>query len=297
MEDIIGYLKMNDVEYRKNFPLSAISSVGIGGMADAVVYPKDEAELVELVRRLEEKKQKYKVVGKMSNILPPDSGYRGVVVKTDRLNQCIFDNDLITAGAGISLPALALMSAQRGLSGVEEISCIPCSLGGAIYGNAGAFGREIGELVESVRVYNPIENRIENMSMDECLFSYRKSIFKTQMRVILSATLKMKALSCEIIKENIRKYRKIRTETQPVGFPSLGSTFKRYENLSAGRLIDKCGLKGYSVGGAMVSEMHAGFIVNTGKATADDYLRLAEYVARCVYIKLGIRLEYEIENM
>lgn len=297
MEDIIRYLKMNDVKCRINYPLSAISSVKIGGVADAVVYPKDEKELVELVQRLEEKKQKYKIVGKMSNILPPDGGYRGVVVKTDSLNHCLFDSCFATAGAGISLPALAVMASGRCLSGLEEISGIPCSLGGAVYGNAGAFGREIGQLIRAVRVYNPLKNRIENLSRDECRFSYRGSLFKGDKRVILSATLELKALACEAIIENMRKYKKIRNETQPTSVASLGSTFKHSGNLSAGMLIDACGLKGYTVGGAMISEKHAGFIVNVGKATSEEYFSLAEYAKGCVYTRFGINLEYEIEKM
>ncbi len=294
---IIDYLKMNDVEYRENYPMKKMSSVRIGNNASVVAYPKAEGELIELVNFLSECKFRHKIIGRMSNVLPSDEIYNGVLVKTDRFSKIEYSENIITAAAGVSLIGLAFKTCDLGLSGLEELSGIPGSLAGAIYGNAGAFGREISDLLMDVRVYDINRRSIEVISAQECRFGYRDSIFKGNNRIILSARLSLTADQPRNIRQNIEKYKKIRADTQPVGSYSLGSTFKRINGSSAGALIDSCGLKGYRIGGAKISPIHAGFIVNSGEATAADYLRLADYAAERVNNAHGVRLEREIEVM
>ena len=297
MEDILWCLKMNDVEHKENYPLSEISAIRIGGKADLVVYPKSEKELICLVNRLLEKEIKFKILGRMSNVLPSDEGYRGVVIRTDRLKEYAIEGEVATVASGVGIPYLAAKTAELGLSGLEQLSGIPCSLGGAIFGNAGAFGREMGDLIRSVRAFSIREGKIIDFSVEKCIFSYRSSIFKSGEHVILSAVLKFLKSDENTVKESIHKYRKMRLDTQPHGLLSLGSTFKRPQGDSAGRMIDECGLKGYTIGGAQISEKHAGFIVNIGNASAEDYKNLAEYAQGAVYQRFGTRLEYEIEEI
>ncbi len=296
IKEIVDYLKVNDVEYKENYPLSKLSSVRIGNDAFIVAYPKDVSNLIHLINFLESSKFRYKILGRMSNVLPPDEKYLGVVVKTDRIAERAFDHGIVEAAAGASLPALAIKTCNMGLSGLEELSGIPGSIAGAIYGNAGAFGREISDLIVDIRVYDKSQRKITVLSCEECGFGYRASLFKREDCVILSARLALACGSVNEIKAGIHKYKSIREGTQPKG-ASLGSTFKRTEGISAGKMIDSCGLKGYRIGGAEISHVHAGFIVNAGGATAADYIKLADHAAECVYKKYGVLLEREIEKM
>ncbi len=297
VREIIDYLKMNDVEYRENYPMSNLSAVRIGNNALIVAYTKDEGELIGLFDFLNDSKIKNKILGRMSNVLPSDEIYSGVIVKTDRFSEVNISENIITAAAGTSLIGLAFKACGVGLSGLEELSGIPGSIAGAIYGNAGAFGREIADLILDVRAYDINRGCTEVLSAQECSFGYRDSIFKRKKYIILSARLSLTADQTANIRQNIEKYKRIRVSTQPVGSYSLGSTFKRTGGASAGALIDSCGLKGYRIGGAEISPIHAGFIVNSGDATAADYLGLADYAAERVYNVRGVRLEREIEVM
>lgn len=294
--EILEFLKMNDVEYKENASLAAISTVKIGANADLIVYPNNIDKLVSLVSFFRKSKIRHKILGRMSNVLPPDENYCGVIVRTNRFCDYKIKGNLISASAGAFLPYLAKKTADAGLSGLEELSGIPGSLGGAVAGNAGAFGREISDLVESVRVFDVNSGVISDLKSNELGFKYRTSIFKSQELIILSASLRTCYSDKICIFSKISEYAKRRRGTQPVGFPSLGSTFKRPgDGIYAAKMIDECGLKGYKIGGASISERHAGFIVNVGGATASDYLSLADYATECVYRKFGINLEKEIE--
>ncbi len=293
---LIGFLKMNDVEYAENRLLRDFSSVGIGGTARIIAFPKTEKQFCETISFLEKSKIGYKILGRMSNVLPPDDDYSCAIIKTDKMSSfSIRDNKMIVC-AGASLPYLAYKVSREGLSGLEELSGIPGSLGGSIIGNAGAFGREISDSVLSVTCYDSQNDKIITLSNGECDFSYRYSAFKENELVILSAELSLISASREKTKARIEEVRRARSLTQPVGEKSLGSTFKRTaDGISAAMLIDKCGLKGYSIGGAQISTKHAGFIVNTGLATASDYISLMEYTRRKVKEKFNIDLNEEIE--
>jgi UDP-N-acetylmuramate dehydrogenase len=234
----------------------------------------------------------------MSNVLPPDEGYRGVIIRTDRFDKVKCDGNRVIADMGISLPCLCGICRDMELSGIEELSGIPGSLGGAIYGNAGAYGREISDLINSVLVYDLESCRCYEISVREIDFGYRNSSFKTRPIVILSAELSLRYGDKNEIYARMRKIAEARRSSQPSGKPSLGSSFKRPEvNIYPWQLIDGCGLRGYRVGDAAVSQKHAGFIVNEESATTQDYLAVADRIQTSVKEKYGITLEREFELM
>ena len=296
MQEIIDFFKMNDVKYKENFDLSRISPVRIGGKALFVAYPRTTEEMIKIIDFLENLKINYKIVGRMSNVLISRDLYDGIIIRTDLMSLFEFSGESAYVNAGISLPQIAKLAADAGLSGLEQLSGIPGSIGGAIRGNAGAFGREISELVSDVTIFDKHTSRVIDLSQDEIDFSYRRSSLIDKKYIILGATLLLSASDSLKIKGYMADIYQIRLSTQPYNEPSLGSVFKwPVEGLSAAKLIDDCGLKGYRIGKAKISEKHAGFIINCGGATAQDYLSLVDYAADEVYKKFGINLEKEIE--
>ena len=296
--ELSDFLKMHDVEYKENLPLSSISPIGIGAEADAVVYPRDVEQLVSLLGFLENGKIIYKISGRMSNLLPPDKKYKKIIVRTDKLNCISLAGQDVTADCGVGMARLSNWLCDRGLSGFEELSGIPGSIGGSIVGNAGAFGREISDLLTEIILYDKNLKNVISVSPADMGFGYRRSNVLTFNYVVLGAKFHFAEDSLSSIKHRIEKIKEKRVKTQPVGMRSLGSTFKRPSNMiSASKLIDQCGLKGYRIGGAMISEKHAGFIVNIGGATAKDYIDLSDYASECVYSRFNIKLEREVEIM
>lgn len=294
-KEIMDFLKMNDVKYKEKQKLSEISPIKIGGEADFVVFPDCERKLICLICYFESAKIRHRVVGRMSNLLPPDDQYNGVIIRTDRMRDITFDNHIVTVGCGVSLPSLCRAAANHDLGGLEPLSGIPGSIGGATLGNAGAFGREISSLITSVRVYDKMTGSVDNLCADQCDFSYRHSIFKGGRYVILSVDLLLVPSITSVVRAEIQRYGEIRRQTQPSS-PSLGSTFKRVsENLSASRLIDECGQKGTRIGGVEISRKHAGFIINVDNGSAAEYLALANFAKDRVKEKYNIPLVMEVE--
>lgn len=294
-KEVSDFLKLHDVKYKENYKLKNISTVKIGEKADFVVYPDSERKLLTLVRFLTDCKIKHKILGRMSNVLPSDERYEGVIVRTDLLREVKVLNNRLDVACGAAMPYVAKIALDAELSGFEGLSGIPGSIAGAIVGNAGAYGVESCERLISVRVFYPNENRISIVSPDEAEFGYRSSVFKSINCIILSASFGLVNSDYSSVKLEMDRIRERRLSTQPTE-PSLGSCFKRPErNIFAARLIDECGLKGYSVGDAEISRKHAGFIVNRGNATAKDYISLLDYAAKTVYDRFGVRLEREIE--
>ena len=243
-QEILDFFKMNDVKYKENFRLSLISPIKIGGLARFVTYPECQDKLIKIIKFLRKNKIKYKILGRMSNSLPPDTNYDGLIIRTDLLSRRIIRGRFVEVGAGLSLPLLAKLTADGGLSGFEELSGIPGSLGGAIRGNAGAYGREISDLISRVTIYNCRTSSIENIRADKICFQYRSSSLIDDEIIILSARLSLVRSDKNSTNSLIQAFREKRTASQPVGQPSLGSTFKRpRKDLSAARLIDECGLK------------------------------------------------------
>ncbi len=295
-EYVREYLKINDVEYKENFKLRNISPIKIGGNAKIVAYPDTEEKIVSLTSFCTKIGSKYKILGRMSNVLPPDNEYCGVIVRTDRLSLVRFDNESISAEAGASLPHIASLAADCGIGGFEELSGIPGSVAGAVVGNAGAFGREISDVLVSVKCYFPDEGILQNFTSKNMDFAYRHSIIKNKNCLVLSCVFEGKTSSVDEVKSRLATFRDERNKRQPTDKPSLGSTFKRpCDGVSAGALIDACGLKGFSVGGAAISTKHAGVIVNLGGASAADYIEVAEKAQGEVYRRFQVNLEKEIE--
>jgi len=295
MRSISAFMEKWDVEYKGSFPIRDISYVHIGGIADVLAYPDTEEKLIALVDFLNERGVKYKIIGKMSNLLPPDEDYHGVLISTDRLSAYSQDGLTVYSAAGVPLTLLIARVGRCGLGGIEELFGIPASIGGAVYQNAGAFGKEIKDVIVSARVYDVNRHKILTLANEEMQFSYRKSLLREGGLIMLSVELRFcERAYCEIMRD-IKAVTEKRRLSQPTKERSLGSTFMATGGVPAARLIDGAGLKGMRVGGAEVSQKHAGFIVNVGGATARDYLSLAELVTARIYQKYGVRLKMEIE--
>jgi UDP-N-acetylmuramate dehydrogenase len=308
------------MEIRKNVSLKNYSTFKIGGKAKYFTIVKTTKEILKAILWAKENKIPFFILGGGSNVLFPDEGFNGLVIKMQNA-KCKMQNEnskfKIICGAGLPLMKLVLKCVKIGATGLENLAGIPGTLGGAIWGNAGAFGREIGDLVKEVKVLNVESSKLEikRLKNKDCKFSYRDSIFKRKKNwIILEATLKLKKGNKKEIERKIKEILKLRKEKQPLEFPSAGSVFKnvpvkdlpkkikekfkdKIKNgfLPAGLLIDVAGLKGYRIGGAKISEKHANFIVNLGKAKAKDVLELIRLIKRKIKRKFGVELKEEIQ--
>lgn len=293
-----AYLKaLSDlkIEYVEKCPMSSLTTFHIGGPADVLVKPKNEGELKSAILAAKECGIPLMLLGKGSNLLVSDDGIEGAVIHiADGLDKIeVLENGIVSCKAGASLAALCSACLNSGLSGLEFAYGIPGSVGGAIYMNAGAYGGEMRDVVRSV-TYMTGEGEIKTASADELDFSYRHSRFSGKDDIILSAQFALVEDKKESIRARMDDYIGRRKDKQPLNFPSAGSVFKRPEGYFAGALVEQCGLKGYTVGGAQVSEKHAGFIVNVGGATCSDVLGLIEHIKATVFQKFGVALESEI---
>ncbi len=292
---VLDFFKANDVKYSENHPMSRLTTIRIGGTCDVAACPDSEEKLALVVRFLRKNKIRFKIIGKMSNILPTDDPYRGVIVRTDGVKRLIISDNEVYLSSGTTLRGVTGALTSLGLSGYEELVGIPGCVGGLVAGNAGAFSRETADLVKSVKVLRLDTLDETTLFPSQLSFSYRDSVFKHVPYLILGATLELKRADSEKIRLRIAECKARRAETQPIDFPSLGSVFKRPLGVSAAELIDKCGLKGLRVGGAEVSHKHAGFIVNWGGATAKDVKHLIREIKKRVEERYSIALTREIE--
>ncbi len=296
MKDFLSdYFKKTEVEFIEKFPISTISKIGIGGTVSFAVWPNTEHQLTHLSRFLYINKIPYKIVGSLSNILPRDEHLNIVLIITSKLNKFEIFGNKIEAECGVSFSKLLLEAAKSNLGGAEGLIGIPGTVGGMIFMNAGAYGLEISSFIENVTVFSPISNSEYTLSKEKLGFSYRHSNLQKSNLLLLHSELKFsKKNNCEIIEE-FNKIISLRKLTQPIGSKSLGSVFKKNDNIAASQLIDSLGLKGINVGGASVSEKHAGFIINSGKATASDVRALIKLIKEKVFNSYGILLQEEIE--
>lgn len=279
------------IEFLTDEPMKAHTYYKIGGPAALFIKPKNGKELAEAVRILNENSIKYFFLGKGSNILVSDEGYYGCIIDMNSyLNKISVQEEIVTAESGCTMATAGLFAEKHGLTGFEELSGIPGTVGGAVVMNAGCYGAEIKDVINSVTVIR--EGKQVELKTFELEFGYRSSNLKGE--IILSAEFKLRKNKEEDIREKRLKYLALRNEKQPVDLPSCGSVFKRPENDYAGRLIEEAGMKGKSSGGAKVSEKHAGFIVNTGSATASDVKSLIEEIKKEVYKKFNVMLEEEV---
>lgn len=296
MEQLMEKIQALGVEWELNCPLSRHSSFHIGGAADIALFPHSGDELCQTLALLRERKIPMLVIGNGSNVVFSDEGYRGAVVFTGKCRKIKIENDTVYADAGISLSALSSAVRDESLSGLEFAFGIPGTLGGAVYMNAGAYGGSISDVCISSEYYDLQTSQIGRLSYGEQGFDYRKSIYQNHPeRIILGATLKLQKGKREEINERMRTYLDKRRSSQPLELPNAGSVFKRPEGHFAGKLIEDCGLKGFTVGDAQVSEKHAGFIVNVGGATCEDVKRLIEQIQATVLQQTGVELECEIQ--
>lgn len=286
---------LQNIEYRFEEPLSRHTSFKIGGNAEVMVFPKTAMELAEVMKAAAFMEVKPVILGAGTNILAPDAGLRGLVVC---LKDCLdgmqqLDDSTIRVMAGVTMTRAALFAANLGLSGLEFAHGIPGTVGGGVYMNAGAYGGEICQVCTKVAVMDEKGN-ITERSNAEMAFSYRHSALEEKPGIVVYADFRLMKAPVEQIKGTMQELMNRRKTSQPLDMPSAGSAFKRPVGGYAAALIDETGLKGFQVGGALVSTKHAGFVVNAGNATAEDVLNLLKQVSDKVYDRTGIRLEPEI---
>ena len=279
-------------ECYENERLSTRTTFKIGGPADVLIECGDCAKLPRLLAEIQQKNIPLTVIGKGSNLLVADEGIRGVVllVSDDKVS---VDGGIITASAGAKLSKLCNAALESGLSGLEFAFGIPGSVGGAVYMNAGAYGGEIKQVIVSVTSITR-DGKLILRSADELNLGYRTSVFKQNNEIILSAEFKLELAERNEIKAKMDDFIARRKDKQPLEYPSAGSTFKRPEGYFAGALIEQCGLKGFSIGGAEVSTKHAGFVINKGNATCRDVMDLIQHIQKTVLSKTGVALETEV---
>ena len=285
-------------------PMSAHTTFRIGGPADYFVEPGSESVLKELLLLCRETETPFFILGNGSNLLVSDEGYRGVMISLRGFDEISFreresteaGKTIMTAGCGVLLSKAAMQAAERGLTGFEFAGGIPGTLGGAVTMNAGAYGGEIRDVILSARVMTKAGD-VRELSAEELDLSYRHSIIQEKDLIVLSADFAFAHGDEEQIKEQMRQLNTQRREKQPLEYGSAGSTFKRPEGYFAGKLIQDAGLKGYRSGDVMVSEKHSGFVVNVGKGTCGDAMRVIEHVQRTVYEQFGVALELEVKRV
>lgn len=277
-----------------NEPMKKHTTFKIGGCADIFCEPKNADELKKLIDFFKSNSIPHTVIGNGSNLLVSDKGVRGAVIKTgSRMAEININGDTITAGAGALLSRLARIATEEGLSGMECISGIPGSVGGALYMNAGAYGAEISDITESVTYLMP-NGELVCSPRNDLKLEYRNTSFMENSGIIVSCVLRLKRGNKERIAADMAEITKRRIDKQPIELPSAGSFFKRPEGHFAGKLIEDCGLKGFTVGGAKISEKHAGFVVNFNNASAADVIGVMNGVRDRVYSETGVTLEPEV---
>ena len=275
-------------------PMAKHTSFRIGGPADVLAQPADEAELAALLKRAAEHAVPVTLIGNGSNLLVRDKGIRGLVIKLSNIFSSItVDGNVLTFGSGISLAMASKKAASLSLSGLEFAVGIPGTIGGAVYMNAGAYDGEMAKVVTSVRVMD-MQGKISELQASELDFAYRHTALQNSGWIVISVTVALQPGEAESIAAKMADFSQRRISKQPLELPSAGSMFKRPVGYFAGTLIEQTGLKGYTVGGAQVSQKHAGFVVNVGGATAKDVLQLISDVQSKVFAAHGVRLEPEV---
>lgn len=285
-----------DEEYIiENVPMAEHSSFKAGGNADLMVLPQSIDQLKEVLQILAGCDYPYMILGNGSNILVRDSGYRGIMVKMgSAFDDVQVDGNRVVCGAGALLSVAAKTAAAAGLAGLEFASGIPGSIGGAVFMNAGAYDGEMKFVLEKARVISKDGSADRYMTPDELDMGYRHTVLHETGDIVAEAVFKLEAGNIDEIKAKIADLTQRRNSKQPVSFPSAGSFFKRPTGYFAGKLVQDAGLKGLTVGGAQVSELHSGFVINIGGATATDILQLMEIVQQTVMDKFGVMLEPEV---
>lgn len=282
---------------RQSVSLKNYSTFKIGGKAKYFFIAKNKQELISAVLSAKKLKLPFFILGNGSNLLISDKGFKGLVIKLQATNYKLQEN-LIYAEAGVPLGQLVNIASKNNLAGFEWAVGIPGTLGGSVYGNAGAFGQSMANTIREVEVYDTKNKKIKKFKNNDCKFGYRESFFnKNKNFIIISAKLRLKKGEGKKIKQKIREYLTHRVKIQPLNFPSIGSIFKNPRGFSAGELIERSGLKGKKIGNVKISEKHANFIINLGKGKASDIKKLIILTKKRVEKFFGIILEEEIQYL
>lgn len=283
-------------KYEENVLLKKYTTYKVGGKASVMVYPKNVECLIKLLKVIKEENVKWKILGNGSNVLFSSKDYDGVIIKLDEFNDIKFlSNNKIRVGAGYSLIKLCQQACKKGLAGLEFAAGIPGNIGGAVFMNAGAYKSDMGYVVQTVKVLTP-DLRIITLENKEMGFHYRTSFLQKHPGYIcLEVTFKLNKGKKDAIEEVIKERRQRRLASQPLEYPSAGSVFRNPEGMFAGQMIEELGLKGKRIGGAMVSEKHANFIINYKNATSEDIKELIELVHDQVQEKYKVDMKVEQE--
>lgn len=265
----------------------------LGGPADIMVVPENRRQLTLVLEKAKEYQVPCFIMGNGSNIIVRDGGIRGLVIKLEHLNSVALDGDTIVAESGAEIIDVSQFARDHSLTGLEFACGIPGSVGGAVFMNAGAYYGEMSDVLESVTALTT-EGEVIVLKKEELDLGYRTSRVRTQGFIVLEAVMRLKPGEDRIIREKMEDLTRRREERQPLEYPSGGSTFKRPEGFYAGKLIEDCGLRGYTLGGAAVSDKHCGFLINKDGATASEVVALIHYVQEVVLAKYNIHLETEV---
>lgn len=289
-------LPLTNIKFEE--PMKLHTSFKIGGPADIFITANTLEDVKTVVNISKENNIPLKVIGNGTNLLVKDNGYRGIILKINlqeiNIKQSKENEYIVKVQSGMPMGKLAQVLLKNEIGGFEFASGIPGTIGGAIKMNAGAYGGEVKDIIQDVTYLNE-KNDIVVIENSECNFSYRHSLFSDKEYIIIECNLKLHKDTKENIKNKLDENLQSRKEKQPIEYPSAGSTFKRGEDYITAKLIDECGLKGYTIGGAQVSEKHAGFIINKNSATAEDVINLIKHVKETVYEKTGKKIKLEIE--
>ena len=278
-----------------NEPMKKYTTFKVGGPAECLIKIDNETDLKEILNFANENNIEIHVVGNGSNLLVLDGGIKGIIILM-RIEDIKISEEkyIIEVKSGTKIAKLGQILANQQIAGFEELSGIPGTIGGAVIMNAGAHGKEMKDIVKSVRCFD-YSGKVKEFTNKEMNFEYRNSILKNNKYIVTSVILELYKGNKQEIQQKMKIYKDYRKEHQPIEYPSAGSTFKRGEDYITAKLIDEAGLKGYKVGDAEVSTKHAGFIINKGNATANDILNLIEYVKKVIYEKFGKKLDLEIQ--
>lgn len=299
MEQSKFFNKLYEIEgldVLKNRELSKYTTFRIGGIADYIVEPNNYKQLLSIITLCKENEVPFIVLGNGSNILASDDGYHGVVIcMKHQMDKFYIDNDIMTVQSGMSLIQATTLAMYQRLTGFEFAYGIPGTVGGAVCMNAGAYGNDISDILTNIKVLNVDTMSIYNIPKEKMNFSYRHSIVQDENLIVLEATFGLQYGNGQKIYERMHELISKRVAKQPLDFPSAGSTFKRPDGYFAAQLIQEADLKGFSIGGAQVSEKHSGFIINKNYATSKDVQNLINAVQNKVYDKFGVKLEKEVK--
>ena len=298
IKQILENSKLNKENIKYDVSMKDYTSFKIGGPAECLIKVQNTDEIQEILNISKAEQIPLTIIGNGSNLLVRDKGIKGIVIKID-IKKFLIEEDsqkiMLTVGSGNKLGEIAQKLLQQEITGFEFASGIPGTIGGAIRMNAGAHGFEMKDIVKTITYINKEDRKIYTINNEQADFEYRNSIFSNNKYIIVEVTMQLEKGKKEKIQNKMQEYATYRKEKQPIEYLSAGSTFKRGEDFITAKLIDECSLKGYKIGGAQISEKHAGFIINTGNATAEDVIKLIEYTKKQVYNKFGKEIKTEIE--